>query len=513
MKKFRKLLALGMAALLLAGLAGCTGEADPDVIRFAALGEALTGTAQLTKEGAVLDSSSRTPSASVALGEALSLTGRGIFALTLRNTSDAEKLVIDFITAEDDKYTPFKRFELPLQKTEGFQKLTVDLSGQYGWLGHLCGLRITAEGLNEGQIVLQSLAAEEGGEHYIKGLKFEDTKVYLTARDRMTVKNIQYGPDGIVGSWRDDQGNINYIGSSAAGGVSGAFVTTGTPDDPFKTVRYAGKRVEGVDWATFCYCSIAQVVKDPATGTLIGITHLERKTTGGIVAALGLSVSKDNGETWTLLGEIIQHDFPIDQRHDVNRDIGNGPIVMDDTYLYIFVLDNHEADLSGGVSVARVELAELFAKVAAGELPTAYKYKDGQWNEPGMGGGFTSVLPQDVTPNFLYITYNTVLKKYIMVTCQAPYYQSNDGDILLMVSDDFLDWTNAERQWLATGYNGEQYPSIFSDAENCQTESGETFYIYWCDWNARDDNGLGMEPWQLLWTSAQYMCCKVTVTG
>lgn len=510
-KKFRNVMALCLAAmLLLTCFAGCkeAEEANqPGVIQFSKLGDALSGTMQVTKEGAILDSSSRTPRITVALAETIGLSEKGIFTLMLKNTSDAEKLTVQFVTSEDDKYTNFKIFDFPLEKTEGFQKLTVDVSGQYGWLGHLAGVRITAVGLNSGEVVLKSMSLEEGGKNYIQGLKVEDPFIYLTARDRVNVKRINMGPDGIVGSWRDDQGNIHYIGSSSAGGVSGAFVTTGTPDDPFKTVRYAGKRVNGVDWTELGYCSIAQVIKEPTTGMLIGVTHLEHHNPGGLfVGTIGLSTSTDNGETWNFLGEFISHDLPVDERPDVNRDIGNGTILMDDEYLYLFIIDMAESDLAGGMAVCRVKLTELYEKVLAGELPEAFKYKDGQWNEPGWGGAFSNVLPEGVAPNFLYLSYNTVLQKYIMLICTAPYYQANSGDILMLVSDSFLDWSNAQRQWIATGCLGEQYPSIFSDAQDCQTESGETFYLYWCAWDDSQD-------WKLMWASAQYMCCKVTVSG
>lgn len=514
MKILRRILSISLAMLLvLVCFAGCKEETPaPGVVAFNALGDALGGTAQVTKEGAVMDNASRTPRVTVDLKDSINLNGKGIFALTLKNTSDAQKLTVEFITEEDSKYTNFKVFDFPLEKTGEFKKLTVDVSGQYGWLGHLSGVRITAEGLNEGQIVLQTMTVDAGGKDYIQGLKFEDPFVYLTAKDRMNVKRISFGPDGIVGSWRNDDGTINYIGSSSAGGVSGAFVTTGTPDDPFKTVRYAGRRVNGVDWTELGYCSIAQVVKEPTTGMLIGITHLERHYEGAAyTATIGLSTSKDNGESWFFLDEFISHDIPVGEQTEVSRDIGNGTILMDDEYLYIFLTDISEGDLAYGLSVCRVKLTELYEKVLAGEMPEAFKYKDGQWNEPGWGGSFTNVAPEGVVPNFMYLSYNTVLNKYIMLICQSPYYQANDGDILMLVSDSFTDWSNAQRQWIATGYHGEQYPSIFSDAENCQTESGETFYLYWCDWNARDENGVG--DWQLLWATAQYMCCKVTVAG
>ncbi len=511
MKLIQKILTCTLTLLLiLSCCTGCKEEEASDALLFGSLGEALSGTATVTKEGAVMDASSRTPTAHIALTESINLNGRGLFTLTVKNTSDAQKLTVEFITEEDSNYTNFKVFDFPLEKTEGFAELSVDVSAVYGWLGHLTGLKITAVGLNEGEIVLQSLNIKEGGEGYIKGLTFSDPYVYLTSKDRINIKQFEAGPDGILGSWRDSSGNLRFIGSASAGGVSGFFLTEGTPEDPFKTVLNSGTRVDGVDWSTLDYCSIAQVVQEPSTGMLIGITHLERHYGTLYAATLGLSTSTDNGETWTFLGEFISHDIlPSEEAPAGSRDIGNGTILMDEEYLYIFINDWHESDLSLGLAVCRVKLAELYEKTLAGEMPAAYKYYEGEWNEPGWGGAFTDVRPADVVPNFLYLSYNKVLEKYIMVVCQSPYYQNNDGDILMLVSDSFLDWSNAQRQWIATGVNGEQYPTIISVEADPQLETGETFYIYWCNWNGKVE---GMEPWQALWATCQYMGCKVTVT-
>ena len=144
-------------------------------------------------------------------------------------------------------------------------------------------------------------------------------------------------------------------------------------------------------------------------------------------------------------------------------------------------------------------------------MPKAWKYKDGQWNEPGWEGEASNILPTGIVPNFMSLSYNTVLKKYLMVMCQSPYYSSNDGDILLMVSDDMLDWTQAKTQWLAAGRNGEQYPTILGTGDSLQTETGSEFYIYWCSWYAFDEQG--NSDWQLLWGSADYVRQKVTIPG
>ncbi len=479
-----------------------------DVVNLSNLGDAVSGTMAVTADGIRFDTSARTPTATVLLPTPLSLTGKGNLVLTLQNTSDATALTVEFITEADGIFTSFKTFQFPLKKAVAFQEQTVDVSGCYGWLGRLTGLRIRAEGLTEGALTLKYLTVRPGGSQYISGLQFSDTYLYMDAQERIDKIDL-IGPDGILGSWRDKNGDLRFISSATDVDVSGYFVSAGTPEDPFAAIVVNDRRVGGVDWEKFHYCSIAQVLREPSTGMLIGITHLERSTEGGIVATIGLSTSVDDGESWEFLGEFISHDIPLEAKPEISRDIGNGTIMTDNEYLYIFINDYQENTLSSGIAICRVKLTELYEKVLAGQLPEAWKYCDGQWNEPGWGGRFTNVLPTGITPNFLYITHNTVLNKYLMVICQAPHYQNNDGDILMLASDSLVDWSDAQQQWIATGIHGEQYPTIISAGDDPQLETGETFYIYWCDWDSKIE---GLEPWYSLWSSARYLCCKVTVT-
>ncbi len=496
MKLLQKILSAAVAAAMLLLLGGCSKEpADPNRISFEQGSNVLsadTGTVELL------------------LPEPINLNGNGLFKLTLKNTSDAEKLTVAFITEENGDYQDFKSFDIPLNDTKD-GTVSADASGSYGWQGHLTGLKITAHGLTEGKITLKTAAVEPGGEHYLSGLTFSDPYVYLSTRNRIGVKKLDSGPDGLLGSWRDEEGKLHFIGSASVGGVSGFFVSDGTPEDPLNTIRTPATRVSGVDWSEFGYCSIAQVVKEPSTGMLIGITHLERFDRGFYLASLGLSTSTDNGQSWQFLGEIICPDIiPGSDIPEKSRDVSNGALMMDGEYLYLYIMDWHE-DLTGGTAVCRIKLTELYEKTLAGQVPKAYKYYNGAWEEPGWGGSFTNILPEGLTPNFQCVTYNKVLDKYLMVLCQFAYYDTNDGDLLVLVSDDPVDWRNAQQQWLVTGSLGEQYPTIVSMEENPQLESGAEFYIYWCRWDCRDDNG--DFDWRLLWASTDYMCCKVTVTG
>lgn len=515
-KQIRRGLAFFTAAALL-GAAGC-GEKPAEnpkpaagTFLFADYKDSFTGTGAIDSQGGRLDGSARTSKLELELAESYSLLGRGLFEIELSSTADISSLDIQFVTEEDPVYTNFKEFSLPVEKTTESRSFSIDLSDTYGWLGRLKGLRISASGINEGEIRLRSFSVKEGGAHYLEGIQLSQPEVYLPSRERMA-KKILFGPDGIIGSWRDQQNNLKFIGSAN----SGLFCTTGTPDAPLETVNYSGLKVENVDWSVFGYCSVAQVVRNPSTGTLIGVTHLERHYTvpgGGkpYTATLGLSISRDDGETWSFLGECISHDMTVGEKTEISRDIGNGAILMDDEYLYVYFGEVREENQAYGLGVSRIALDELYEATEKNEMPKAWKYKDGQWNEPGWEGEASNILPAGIAPNFMSLSYNTVLKKYLMVMCQSPYYSSNDGDILLMVSDDMLDWTQAKTQWLATGRNGEQYPTILGTGDSLQTETGSEFYIYWCSWYAFDEQG--NSDWQLLWGSADYVRQKVTIPG
>ena len=96
-----------------------------------------------------------------------------------------------------------------------------------------------------------------------------------------------------------------------------------------------------------------------------------------------------------------------------------------------------------------------------------------------------------------------------MVLCCSPYYNSNDGDIMMLVSDTPYDFRNAKYNYLSTAKAGEQYPTIVS-LEGDQLKTGKEFYVYFCSWNAFDENGVS--NWQLLWGSAQYVRHKITIS-
>ena len=476
---------------------------------FSDLSESITGTASVGKEGIVFDNTVRTPEAVFQKsGFSFSLEEKGNVVFQIKNTTDLTALTFSFITEGDSEWTAFKKAELPIQTTEQFQEFTLDLSGQYGWLGNLVGFKLSSAGITEGSIIIKSMQIQQGGANYPEGLHIGPEEKVYDFKQR-TAKGIGMAPDGIMGQWKGQDGKIMFVGSN----LGKIFVSAGTATDPFETVEYSSGLVENVDRTAIRYASISQVIQEPTTGMLIGITHLERdlESKNYYAATLGLSVSRDNGDTWSFLGETISQQVPLDAYQTTTRDIANGTIMIADGYLYVYSCDLKEQNnsLASGMSVSRVSLEELYEKTLEDKLPVFHKLKDGKWEEPGWGGNFDDILPEGVAPNFCYVTYNTVLKKYIMVMCQAPYYTQNDGDMMLMMSDSCTDFTKSKPYYIAASTWGEQYPTIIGMEESSQLESGSEFYIYYCKWNAKSTDGTF--DWQQLWGTAEYTRRKVTL--
>lgn len=114
---------------------------------------------------------------------------------------------------------------------------------------------------------------------------------------------------------------------------------------------------------------------------LLGLVHQERICDygpgGQTDKTMAIASSADNGLTWTDLGNIITgRDSP--RRGTIS---GEGDCTMvdgHDGYLYAYCLRNSDWQ----TIVAR----------AAASAPTAwYKYQDGDWSEPGLGGEATAI--------------------------------------------------------------------------------------------------------------------------
>ena len=142
---------------------------------------------------------------------------------------------------------------------------------------------------------------------------------------------------------------------------------------------------------------------------------------------IGAARSKDNGATWEDLGIVLQS--PPDQLHcdTANHYFagGNGDfsVILDAKREYFYFLISTYGDLrEQGVSVARMAYADRDAPVGK-----VWKWHEGNWQEPGIGGHVTPIFPAQIDwhrpdANAFWgpsVHWNSYLEQYVILLNRA----------------------------------------------------------------------------------------------
>ena len=199
----------------------------------------------------------------------------------------------------------------------------------------------------------------------------------------------------------------------------------------------------------------------PGSSALLQIYHGEYycPPPTGHYGGSGMAVSRDGGDTFTKIGQILsphvsQNEFcqsgtkggfwadgamiaaDADGRHS-----GAG-----DTYEYILFVDHNSlGEPYIGISIARASKADVFTAISKGQAPQFKKYYNpsnapgplGQFfTEPGLGGSSTPIVAISKyfigTPGVLY---NSDIHKFIL------YYQYNQQHIAVQTSENLFAWS------------------------------------------------------------------------
>jgi hypothetical protein len=136
-----------------------------------------------------------------------------------------------------------------------------------------------------------------------------------------------------------------------------------------------------------------------ADGRLYGWYHREPAGVCGkdrplTAPQIGAVVSSDNGMHWKDLGIVLQAPADSLDCATPNRYFasGNGDFSVipgrDGRFLYFLISTYHRDVREQGFSLARMGMADLDAPVGK-----AFKWHQGEWREPGLGGHVTPVFP------------------------------------------------------------------------------------------------------------------------
>jgi len=229
--------------------------------------------------------------------------------------------------------------------------------------------------------------------------------------------------------------------------------TRGTLADPFATKLNARGPISN-PIAPVDYMGGGAAWRDPATGTLVMLYHREIYSrgsdgvpTGAFWSSIGAAVSTDGGASFVDRGEVLTPDIEL---LSPNRGpSGNGPgdltTVVRDGWLYAYYNDNLE-DGSMVLAVARTSVAELSALAGGGAAPIFWKYRDGAFSEPGLGG-----TPSNLTPGHQPFNPSVAMRdgtdELVMV---ATIYTKATGSMLaVLTSMNGVVWSEPEPLYAA----------------------------------------------------------------
>ena len=198
--------------------------------------------------------------------------------------------------------------------------------------------------------------------------------------------------DGSLPTLRRDAKTWFFYHSVDWGKNNGKFC--GTPSDPFQTKVWQKDRDQMYDlngWyadvhhAGLWLTNIYQL----DDGHLLGVVHVELHYQAPSVYqgedyAIGVVYSIDGGDRWTYCGEIVR---PQNSKHNV----GGTPLLVVGDHLHVYFNDHGPGGRK--LAVARARISDVQAAARNHTVTTWRKYRDGSWNEDGLTGLGSAVLP------------------------------------------------------------------------------------------------------------------------
>lgn len=272
-------------------------------------------------------------------------------------------------------------------------------------------------------------------------------------------------PDGSLGAVANGNGTYDFYGANASSPV----VTTGTLNTPGASKRSV--KINNVPSKTFNYLAGGPVYTDPFSGARLMIYHGELKGNSkkNFHSVLGLAVSTD-GTNFRDLGQIITPNIPAGF-----AEVGGGSFAVVDGYLNVYYRDWLTTGATAEVAVARAPLVDLMNNAFAGRNTQFWKYYDGSWSQPGVGGRAAALEAYNPSNAWVAISRNDYLNQLVLVTSQ---WSDDGGDLYYSTSPDGINW--APRQPLAVSPGEQMYPSIIGTGAD-PARSGQSFYVYYTD--------------------------------
>jgi hypothetical protein len=211
----------------------------------------------------------------------------------------------------------------------------------------------------------------------------------------------------------------------------------------------------------------------------LAVLHYEDQDAGSRECfRMGVAYSNDTAKSFTHLGFILKTDLAdsIIKSGICSSliNIAGTGMRWDDEYLYVYFSDMNEPDRSDRhIAVARAEKNTVIENARKGLNTSWFKYYNGEWNEPGLGGHSQSL--GTLGDYHTTMMYNNHINKWVLINAIGR-------SINLRRSADPLDF-NVPDELVYNIPQGARvaYSTIQPHQENMHA-CGKEFYIYYRYW-------------------------------
>ena len=309
----------------------------------------------------------------------------------------------------------------------------------------------------------------------------------LYTKEQRDEKALFWWPDGSMGVTKNG-GSYSFYAANSKNNAK----TTGTLDDPAKTVDYAGGKLENL-MGDYDYLAGGPVFTHQ--GVLYMIYHFERHHDNDAMrfySGLGLAYSNDQGKTFTDLGTIMQPNIDFDHPggHGIVEVCG-GAYIIDGGYIYVYfrdrlndgaylIVDGYFTKIAGegsediALSVMRASLEDIATAQANGTTPMFIKYYDGEFSQPGVSGLSSNILGEIGSVRWFDFLYDKSLNEYVMIYAQNT--TSTAVNLFLARSADKINWSIPMQMTHETDECF--YPTAISTGDDPKISDG-SFYVFY----------------------------------
>ncbi len=309
-------------------------------------------------------------------------------------------------------------------------------------------------------------------------------KVDVTIGPRELIRGRQEMPfivDASLATLRRDATTWFFYHAVDWGNRTDKFV--GTVANPFETKIWQKTRDELYDLSGW-YADVHQAglwlnnIYRINDHELLGVTHIELHyqppaVNQGEDYATGLVYSTDRGDCWTFCGEIARP-------QNSKRNVGGTPLLVVGDYLHVYFNDAGP----GGrrLAVARARISDVVAAARNHTVTAWRKYRDGAWEEDGLTGLGSAVLPEGGPgghPADLHAdaAYNRAADRYMITRW---YFADGVGRLYLHLGRDGV---NFDEQYLVDEEPGQwmPYSTFLAAPDDQETDDmntvGREFYL------------------------------------